>query len=820
MDGFKAKNVFLGKRHKRAKRNSSGVSVLTRLELTKFIKIVGVTADHLIWLKICKSLTGYPLDTYICCSYIPPNNSPFYTSHKDVNLFDLLSRDISKFSKLGHIMVKGDLNSRVGTKSDVFTEAELHSHGMNLPDEHVLLAPNRCSMDAITNTWGNHLIDLCFAHNLCLLNGRTLGDLDGCYTYYSPSGNSVIDVTLVDKQILCSALLFKVHDLTEYTSHCKIETILACKPIPKQPTESCTAKMSFCKYIWHPETSPDKLAAALSSIEFSRSKQKLLETNYSNDAKGVDALTSDVERLTNFLHERSCEKVNLGRKSKFKRKRQPWFTPSCQLIRERVRRAANFLSRNPFNRQARDEYFIAKRSYVRLIKKSKKQYKENSVLKLLNSVDKQELWSLLSEMRGKSSDTPITMSELYTHFNEVLNTPQKEIPENILNFLKNKVTQFVNEPVTQKIDGLKMGEYTPNSLVKIAKSLKNEKSAFIDGTINEVIKHSISNTSQIFCKLFNLIETSSEFPTSWKSSFLVPLHKKGSAGDPNNYRGLAVGSNTSKFYTKTLNYKLKQFCDANNILSPNQFGFRDDHRTHDAIFVLKSIVSIYKQRNNKPVYACFVDFSKAFDSVIRSAMFFKLGQLGITGGALKLITSIYSHSEHIIKSGGSYSIPLPSKLGVKQGCNLSPLLFNLFVNDIHAIFDETCAPVDLNNWKISSLSFADDLVILSESPEGLENSIACLESYCNCWGLKVNASKYKVVVFNKRFNNKIKNLKFSIDNNQIELSKSYCYLGVEMSCSGSFQQATESLRKKALRALHSIYSSINIYSDTSNAKLF
>ena len=186
---------------------------------------------------------------------------------------------------------------------------------------------------------------------------------------------------------------------------------------------------------------------------------------------------------------------------------------------------------------------------------------------------------------------------------------------------------------------------------------------------------------------------------------------------------MAVGSNTGKFYTKSFNEKLKGYCDSNNILSQHQFGFRDDYRTTDAIFVLRSIISQYKNQSNKPVYACFVDFSKAFDSVIRNAMFFKLGQLGIKGNALKLITSMYSQSEHIIKAGGSYSIPLPSKLGVKQGCNLSPLLFNLFINDIHSIFGQNCVPVNISNWKINSLSFADDLVILSETHDGLQNSL-------------------------------------------------------------------------------------------------
>ena len=265
---------------------------------------------------------------------------------------------------------------------------------------------------------------------------------------------------------------------------------------------------------------------------------------------------------------------------------------------------------------------------------------------------------------------------------------------------------------------------------------------------------------------------------------------------------------------------MKQFCDSNNILSHLQFCFRDDFRTTDAIFVLRSTISQYKNKGNRAVYACFVDFSKAFDSVVRAAMFYKLGQIGIKGNILKLITSMYSSSEYIIKSNGEYSIPLLSNLGVKQGCNLGPILFNVFINDIHSIFNADCDPVNINGWGINSISFADDLVILSESPAGLNNSIAKLESYCTDWGLKINTSKTKILAFNRPFNKNTKSLKFCIDNKMIEVTKSYCYLGVEISNTGSFYKAADALHKKALRALYSIYTSLNVYADVSNIPLF
>ena len=127
--------------------------------------------------------------------------------------------------------------------------------------------------------------------------------------------------------------------------------------------------------------------------------------------------------------------------------------------------------------------------------------------------------------------------------------------------------------------------------------------------------------------------------------------------------------------------------------------------------------------------------------------------MGITGNYLKLIKSMYSDSRYIIKNNGEFSNPIVSNSGVKQGCNLSPLLFNIFVNDIHNIFDKPCSPLNIESQKLSSMSFADDLVIFSESPTGLQNSLNKLEKYCKNWGLAINTNKTKIVIFNKSFTN-------------------------------------------------------------------
>ena len=90
-----------------------------------------------------------------------------------------------------------------------------------------------------------------------------------------------------------------------------------------------------------------------------------------------------------------------------------------------------------------------------------------------------------------------------------------------------------------------------------------------------------------------------------------------------------------------------------------------------------------------------------------------------------------------------------STTGVKQGCNLSPLLSNLYQNDLHDIFDDTCDPVKLENMHVNSLSWADDLILLSDSQTGLQNCLNKLSDFCKKWHLSVNTLKQNVWCFEK-----------------------------------------------------------------------
>jgi len=143
----------------------------------------------------------------------------------------------------------------------------------------------------------------------------------------------------------------------------------------------------------------------------------------------------------------------------------------------------------------------------------------------------------------------------------------------------------------------------------------------------------------------------------------------------------------------------------------------------------------------------------------------------------------------------------PSVCGVRQGCNLSPLLFNLFINDISECFDPTkCDPAVLTSKSLNCLSWADDLALISSSKQGLQHCIDCLENYCKKWKLSVNVSKTKVVVFGKGSSKNNKD-QFHIYGKNIEITDSYTYLGIPFTFSGKFKTARKYLKTKAMRAL-------------------
>ena len=183
-------------------------------------------------------------------------------------------------------------------------------------------------------------------------------------------------------------------------------------------------------------------------------------------------------------------------------------------------------------------------------------------------------------------------------------------------------------------------------------------------------------------------------------------------------------------------------------INDSQFGFRKNRRTTDALYIILT-TSLIANKNKTPIYLTFVDLAKAFDSINHYLLWLKLSAMEISTKVLKL-QHMYRTARSVVSDDGFTSSEFPCHKGVSQGCPLSPLLFSLFISDLeHELLANSSGKVRIGEQEVRVIMFADDLVLLAETSEGLQQSLSALYHYCHSWQLKINADKSKVMIFSK-----------------------------------------------------------------------
>jgi len=215
----------------------------------------------------------------------------------------------------------------------------------------------------------------------------------------------------------------------------------------------------------------------------------------------------------------------------------------------------------------------------------------------------------------------------------------------------------------------------------------------------------------------------------------------------------------------------------------------------------------------KKLHCAFIDFEKAFDFVQRNSLFFKLINNNINGKFCRIVENMYSDAKSRIVHNNKMSDMFACEIEVRQGENLSPLLFSIYLNDLQDFLEGLnikgidSISRDLENelmiyFKILILLYADDTILLSESKDDLQIMLNEFSTYCKKWKLRINVQKTKILIFSKgRIPN---NLKFHIDNNDIEIVKDYKYLGIFFARSGSFLTTRKYLQEKAIKAMYGL----------------
>lgn len=268
--------------------------------------------------------------------------------------------------------------------------------------------------------------------------------------------------------------------------------------------------------------------------------------------------------------------------------------------------------------------------------------------------------------------------------------------------------------------------------------LKKVYDAGPDGVPSSVLRFCSEALALPLTFLFNASLKMGYFPSFWKKSFLIPLHKSGSLINVSNYRGIAKLSAIPKLFEKLVTDIISHH--VSSILVPCQHGFRKGRSTATNLVQFTSGI-IRGFVSGLQTDAIYTDFSKAFDKVNHDLLLYKLSIIGFNDNVLKWLSSYLKNRVQCVQFKQVYShfINVPS--GVPQGSHLGPILFLLFINDL---------PTSILHSEI--LMFADDVKIFMSfrNPVGhllLQEDLEGFSAWCNCNLMELNLGKCKHMSF-------------------------------------------------------------------------
>ena len=263
-----------------------------------------------------------------------------------------------------------------------------------------------------------------------------------------------------------------------------------------------------------------------------------------------------------------------------------------------------------------------------------------------------------------------------------------------------------------------------------------------------------------------------------------------------------------KIYLSILNARLNVYLESNGKIHDSQNEFRKKCGTIDHLHSLMNLVK-EKIDKNKPVYVCYVDFKKAFDLVDRDLLLVRLNEIGIKGRLLVTIQSLYKETTSSMCLNGMLTDWFSITYSIKQGNNLSPSLFSCFINPLLSEIDKCESGIMYSDFMVSSLAYTDDIILLSDSEDGLKKQIDKLEKWCLKWMLNINTGKTKVMHFHSNRQMPCTKYKFKINGQELEIVENYKYLGTVVDSVLSSKDATDVLGISAERGLGGVINKIH-----------
>ena len=705
-------------------KSRKGVGIILNEKLANAVKYYDLISERIMCIKV----QGKHHDILIFQVYAPTEDS----EEEDKELFyENLDKAIKNHKSFNdQLIIMGDFNAKVGHGA---IQNVVGNFGMGDRNEN-----------------GEKLIEFCKKNNVFVTNTWYEQKIKNQHTWNSPDNNTKnqIDYILGNLRYRNSIRNVKVRRSADCGSDHHALVI-------KIRLKLKTMKKGKRQKQWN----TTKLKESIIATQFKEGLETKLESNSTEE---------NVEKLWALIRESITQMADNICGKKEQEKQQPWITTE---ILQKMTERRNLKNRN--ETESKNQYKEINKSIRRMCREAKEEHYK-TMCKELEELDKKHCAKLYTEIKKLKPKKTIAKVGLLGKDGKMI---QEEVDK--LSRWKDYVEELYNDN-RENIDLIQ--EDHEKELVEISESevkdcisqLPNNKATGIDEIPSEFLKQLGPNGITKITQLINKIYKTGVFPKDFLISTFIPLPKVTKANKCEDHRTISLIAHASKILLYVIKKRITPIIERH--LAETQVGFREGTGTRDGIFLLRTIGERRIEKNVN-TFLCFIDYTKAFDRVQHHKLLKIMEDIQIPFHERRLIRNLYYNQKAHVRYDNGTTEDFDIRKGVRQGCILSPILFNLYSE---RIINETLVKIPdkgikFNGHLITNVRYADDTVILADSEDALQEIMSKINETCKQYGMLLNAKKTKTMILTKKSRNS--RITIKIDGAELEQVKEYKYLG-------------------------------------------
>lgn len=438
----------------------------------------------------------------------------------------------------------------------------------------------------------------------------------------------------------------------------------------------------------------------------------------------------------------------------------------------------------------RDMYTSARRSYHRqrkfIVRRQKRLRKQKIAFAFIRSNTK-NYWSQINKIRGRSRKVA-SIIEGYSKYADIADCFAlkykvlfNSVPSNDsdMHVLYNKVCIDVCNVCTCTNTAEHCHCVSAANIESSIRRLKPGKSDGHEGLTSDYFRNGTPLLFEYLSCLFSCMIRHNYVPQQYGISSIIPIHKGSNLkiSETKNYRAIALSSLFSKVLENCVSIKQAQCLSSD----PLQFAYKAGSSTIQCTSTIIEIITHYISGGGG-VYMCMVDASKAFDRINLLTLYRKLDSRGMCPIILRFLMHSYSEQSLRVNWNGVYSKMFTPSNGVKQGGNLSPILFNVYMDNLIQALKDSGLGCHINNHYVGCFIYADDVTLLAPTAEALEGMLRICSNYAAEHDILFNPSKTKCMYFDNSYGkNNLYNRNIQFMDNDIDFVDKCILLGVHIS---------------------------------------